>query len=85
MSDVFDDHEDEGLELDLSERELAERLSAERPVPAAGFRGALGRYLAAHDPGYGPRPEKLRLRVGAYVALGTALMALGAGLAVGWI
>jgi hypothetical protein len=63
------------------ERDLADRLTAARPRPAAGFRGALGRYLVASDPGYGPRPESLRLRVAAYLAAGLLLVALGAVLA----
>jgi hypothetical protein len=72
-------------ELDGSEPEpeLAERLSAQRPVPGAGFRGALGRRLAADDPGYGPRPERLRLTVAACCAGGSLLVALGALSAVG--
>lgn len=46
-------------ELHPAERELGERLERNRPVPAAGFRGALGRRLAERDPGYGPRPRAL--------------------------
>lgn len=79
MSDAFDD------ELDPEERGLAERLSAERPVPSAGFRGTLGRHLVARDPGYGPRPAALERLVSAYIILGAVLMALGSALAVGWI
>ncbi len=63
-------------ELTVEDRELAERLDAVRPVPAAGFRGALGRRLAAQDPGYGPRPARLRLTVAGYLAAGLALLAL---------
>jgi hypothetical protein len=59
------------------ERVVAERLLRERPVPSAGFRGALGRLLAAWDPGYGPRPVHLRAMVAAYAAAGTVLLALG--------
>jgi hypothetical protein len=47
-------------------------------VPAAWFRGALGRHLAARDLGYGPRPERLRLMVAAYVGSGAALIAVAA-------
>lgn len=61
-----------------SERELAERLSASRPLPSAGFRGALWQHLAPLDPGYGPRPAKLRLIVAGYLAVGLLLIALGA-------
>lgn len=52
------------------------RLARERPVPAAGFRGALGRQLAESDPGYGPRPERLRVRVIAWMLGGEMLLAL---------
>jgi hypothetical protein len=65
------------------ERELADRLAGERPVPSAGFRGALGRRLAARDPGYGPRPERLRLIVAGYLAAGSLLLVLGALSATG--
>jgi hypothetical protein len=70
-------------ELTAAECELIDRLSAERPIPAAGFRGALGRYLAARDPGYGPRPEQLRLIVTGYLLAAVLLIALGALVAVG--
>jgi hypothetical protein len=46
-------------ELYPPERELGDRLAQSRPVPRAGFRGALGRRLAERDPGYGPRPAWL--------------------------
>ena len=65
------------------EPELEDRLSAARPVPAAGFRGRLGRQLAAHDPGYGPRPEHLRLIVTRYLVAGAVLIALGLCAATG--
>lgn len=70
-------------QLTPSDMELAERLTAARPVPAAGFRGALGRYLAAHDLGYGPRPERLRATVTTYLSLGLVLIAVAALIAVG--
>lgn len=59
-------------------RELSARLAADRPAPRAGFRGSLRRRLVERDPGYGPRPRHLRAIVGAYVAAGAVLMALGA-------
>jgi hypothetical protein len=70
-------------ELGPSEHELADRLSQERPVPAAGFRGALARYLSDHDPGHGPRPRRLHSLVVTYLCGGSALLACGALVAVG--
>jgi hypothetical protein len=64
-------------ELEPGDREVAEGLERERPVPAAGFRGALGRRLAAMDPGHGPRPERLRMMVAAWLLAGLVLLALG--------
>jgi hypothetical protein len=66
-----------------AEGDIARRLADERPVPAAGFRGALGRQLAAEDPGYGPRPARLRLAVAAWLAAGAAVGAVGALIAFG--
>jgi hypothetical protein len=57
--------------------------SDQRPVLAAGFRGALARHLAAEDPGYGPRPARLRWMVAAYCVAGALLIAVGALLAAG--
>jgi hypothetical protein len=74
-----------GLTAGPEERFVADRLREERPVPRPTFRGALGRHLASRDPGYGPRPERLRLIVGAYLATGAVLLALGALLGVGAI
>jgi hypothetical protein len=71
------DSRDIAAEVEPGERELADRLGGERPVPAAGFRGALARRLIALDPGYGTRPERLRLMVAVYLAVGTVLIALG--------
>jgi hypothetical protein len=73
----------EGADITRELDALAERLDATRPGPAAGFRGALGRHLAARDPGYGPRPPRLRLTVAAYLAASAVLMALGALQAAG--
>ena len=77
------DRPDLDPELEAPERTLAERLEAGRPVPRAGFRGALGRYLGERDPGYGPRPARLRLIVLAYLAAGAVLLGLGALQATG--
>jgi hypothetical protein len=65
------------------EHDLSLRLAAERPVPAPEFRGVLGRLLASADPGYGPRPERLREKVALWLAGGAALLALGALQATG--
>lgn len=64
-------------ELGPQENELATRLEAERPVPAARFRGALGRRLAERDPGYGPRPERLLVLVALYTLAGLLLLLAG--------
>jgi hypothetical protein len=64
--------------LESPERDLADRLRIARPVPGAVFRGALGRHLAERDPGYGPRPERLRLIVAGYIGAGGVLIALAA-------
>ncbi len=69
MSDDFD-----GLE---------DRLERERPVPAAAFRGVLGRRLDRLDPGYGPRPPQLRLMVGAWLLAGAVVMLVGLLVATG--
>lgn len=63
--------------------ELERRITAERPVPAADFRGALGRLLALSDPGYGPRPAHLRLKVAGWTAGGAVLVLIGALEALG--
>jgi hypothetical protein len=67
-----------GGELAAAEEDLAERLRIGRPVPPAGFRGELFRRLAERDPGYGPRPERLRLIVAGYLGAGGVLIALAA-------
>jgi hypothetical protein len=58
------------------DEEVANRLRIARPVPPAGFRGRLGRHLAERDPGYGPRPDRLRLIVAGYLGTGGLLIAL---------
>jgi len=63
-------------EFEPAEQELADGLTIARPVPPAGFRGRLGRHLTERDPGYGPRPEKLRLIVAGYLGAGGVLIAL---------
>jgi hypothetical protein len=63
--------------------ELVEEMLAARSHPAAGFRGALGRYLAGEDPGHGPRPRQLRLRAAGFVLSSLLIMALALGQATG--
>lgn len=75
--------DDNGAETGPDEHRFGERLSARRPVPTAAFRGALGRHLAASDPGYGPRPERLRLRIAGFLAAGSLLVIVGALQAAG--
>lgn len=70
------DHPNGSPELGAPEQAVADGLAIARPVPAAAFRGRLGRYLAERDPGYGPRPERLRLIVACYVGAGGVLIAL---------
>ncbi len=67
----------EAGEPEPEERLLAERLTRERPVPPAGFRGGLGRRLAAIDPGFGPRPGRLWAMVAGYLVVGLLLVLLG--------
>ncbi len=77
------DHpETEGL-LTPSEHQVAEVLDQRRPVPGADFRGALGRRLVALDPGWGPRPARLRLLVAVYLLPGLALIGIGALIGTG--
>ncbi len=63
---------------EFDEHELVEQLRMARPVPALGFRGRLHRHLAGRDPGYGPRPERLRLLVACYIGAGGVLIVLAA-------
>jgi hypothetical protein len=62
---------------------LESRLVAQRPVPRAGFRGALGRRVAVEDSGLGPRPPHLRARVAVYLAAGGAVGGAGVLIALG--
>jgi hypothetical protein len=59
------------------EEAIGERLGTDRPLPTAGFRGALGRHLAVLDPGYGPRPQNMRWKALSFAAGGLLLLALG--------
>ncbi len=71
------DEERQSDELGPDERWVDERLTRERPVPPAAFRGALGRYITARDPGFGPRPQRLWAMVAAYLATAALLILLG--------
>jgi hypothetical protein len=73
MTDEFD----YGVESAEDQR-MGEWLQAATPVPAAGFRGALNRYLRRRDPGYGPRPPRLRLISAACAGGGVVLLAVAA-------
>jgi hypothetical protein len=56
---------------------IADRLRAERPVPAPGYRGELRRRLiVGNRPPVAPR--RLRLLIAAYACSGTVLMAIAA-------
>jgi hypothetical protein len=70
-------------ELTAPERALAEHLQVARPVPAPAFRGALSRYLVARDPGYGPRPTRLRLITSGCLAASGVFLVLAALQAAG--
>jgi len=70
------DHPHGPMEFEPSEQEVADGLTIARPVPPAAFRGRLGRHLAERDPGYGPRPERLRLIVAGYLGAGGLLITL---------
>jgi hypothetical protein len=59
------------------EEELVEEMVAARSLPTAGFRGALARHLVYQDPGYGPRPQGLRLRAAGFLVPSALIMLLG--------
>jgi hypothetical protein len=65
------------------ERQMADWLESATPVPAAGFRGALGRYLQRRDPGFGSRPPQLRLISAACLGGGAVLLGVAALQATG--
>jgi hypothetical protein len=73
MSDPLDRDE----HLEAPERDLGAHLASGRALPGTEFRGALGRRLAAEDPGFGPRPEHLGRTVALYLTGGSALAGLG--------
>ena len=70
MRDIRDDLEP-GAGEDLIR--LAERLEAERPVPAPAFRGDLRRHLIARA-----APRGLHARIAAFAGSGSLLLAISA-------
>ncbi len=82
MSDPDDIRADLEPGVDESLVALASRLLASRPVPRAGFRGELGRRLAARRR---PRLSHTRLRalIATYAAAGIVLLCLGSVSAAG--
>lgn len=62
---------------------LADRLERERPVPSAGFRGALRRELLAGGSSSPSRPARLRRLITGYAGAGCALLAVGAASVAG--
>jgi hypothetical protein len=77
-----DEHDAENG-LTPNELRLAELLDRDRPMPAAGFRGALGRRLAALDPGWGPRPARLGQIAAAYLMAGLVMIGVAAVIGIG--
>ena len=69
---------EQNVDPSAADQVFADQLDSARPMPPAGFRGALGRHLAAIDPGYGPRPEHLWLLVLGYLLAGGVLLLVGA-------
>lgn len=64
---------------------VADLLSAEKPLPPQEFQGALARRLSAHNPGWGPRPERLWPQSVVLICVGVALLLIGALVTVGGI
>jgi hypothetical protein len=82
---IDDDNTTEDRALSGEDHALAELLARERPVPPARFRGDLARRLAAADPGYPPRPARLRSTVAGLIAAGSLTFAVGALVGTGII
>lgn len=62
---------------------LAERLERGRPVPSAGFRGALRRRLLVMAPASHARPARLRLLIGGSAITGFLMLLVGAASVAG--
>jgi hypothetical protein len=76
---------DDAFEPELTpiEEAFGEALGARRPVPGGVFRGALGRYLAAQDPGLTSRPPHLWRIVGLLLVAACTLLVIALLLALG--
>lgn len=59
-------------------KSLVQRLERERPVPRAGFRGALRRRLLDAAEQQPSRPQRLRFLIAAYAGSGAVLLAIAA-------
>jgi hypothetical protein len=75
---------DDAFEPELTpiEEAFGEALGARRPLPGGVFRGALGRHLAAEDPGLTSRPPHLWRTVGLFLAGAIVLLVIGLLLAL---
>lgn len=71
------------LEPTGEELAIADELSARRPAPAPGFRGALARRLHRLDAGYSHRPPNLWPRSLTLIGGGTVLVIAGLLVALG--
>jgi hypothetical protein len=63
---------------DPAERDLAERLARDRPVPRAGFRADLRSNLLSSARRWESAPPRLRRLIFVYAASGTAMLAVAA-------
>lgn len=82
MTNRYDIARDLEPNLNANEREgllaVAERLVQERPLPAASFRGDLGRRLARGEHRRLVAPRRLRLAIASYLGSGALLLAVPA-------
>jgi hypothetical protein len=73
------------VSISAEERAIADALVARRPVPTPTFRSELSSELATSDPGYGHRPARLWLHVGAVTSAGVLLLLVGLLVSTGTI
>jgi hypothetical protein len=71
---MTEEHEMNGLEPDLDG--VADRLSAERPIPRAGFRAELRSHLIDASHRRPAPPRRLRTLITAYALSGATLLAV---------